>query len=479
MIIREKKGMTLIELLAVIAIIAILFVLLIPQISSAIEKSRVTGVQVDLRDYQRGLQSYLMENEIEDATEEKINKELDKNLQFTANESKEKNPWGNKYYLDISKNELKVVTYNKDKKQKEYYVAAKSENGEITFDTTTKGQEVDTETVQPSKDIMCAKRKITESPKENFTLEESTVADGWKISAYVGTETDIVVPCEIDGRKVVEIGRSIFRGEAIKTLTLNDNILSIGLETVENTSIQTLEIPGSIKTISSSAIRNNKNLKTIKFNEGLETIGSNAASWNQNLANINIPNSVKDIESMAFYETNIELVEIGEKSKMTEIKAQAFYGAKVRKVKLAKSNITKIGEAAFYNGYMNILELPEKLETLESTAFGLDTYKANVPEKLDTEEIIMPLTLKRIDQSRGFDNLGAKKIVLNEGLEYLNVSAIVGNKITEITIPSTLTEVSGMFSEGNFPNLKVIYNKSNIDNDKFAYPWNNIPVVKQ
>ena len=91
----NKKGLTLIELLAVIAIIAILFILLIPTIGSSFEKARVSGVQTDFRSYQISGQSYFTENLGKAKTEDKFNQYLDKPLRFTNGKSKEVNPWGN------------------------------------------------------------------------------------------------------------------------------------------------------------------------------------------------------------------------------------------------------------------------------------------------------------------------------------------------------------------------------------------------
>lgn len=97
----NKKGMTLIELLAVIAIIAILFVLLIPQIDNAIQKSRQSGLQTDFHSYQVATEAYFNEigGEATDIT--KVNAVLDTSLQATAGKSKEKDPWGEEYDVTV------------------------------------------------------------------------------------------------------------------------------------------------------------------------------------------------------------------------------------------------------------------------------------------------------------------------------------------------------------------------------------------
>lgn len=101
---KNKKGMTLIELLAVIAIIAILFILLIPRINSAIDKSKISGVQTDLHSYEIAMRSYFMEHRGEAKSFEGLNKYLDKSLKIEKIEEKhlaisKNNPYGEKYEL--------------------------------------------------------------------------------------------------------------------------------------------------------------------------------------------------------------------------------------------------------------------------------------------------------------------------------------------------------------------------------------------
>jgi prepilin-type N-terminal cleavage/methylation domain-containing protein len=53
----NKKGFTLVELLVVIAIIGILFVVLVSKVDFAVDKAKLTGVQVTFRSYQAAFES--------------------------------------------------------------------------------------------------------------------------------------------------------------------------------------------------------------------------------------------------------------------------------------------------------------------------------------------------------------------------------------------------------------------------------------
>ena len=118
---KNSKGLTLIELLAVIAIIAILFVLLIPQIDSAIQKSRQSGVQTDFHSYQIATESYLRQTAGAKVEQEGLESYLDSPLRLKEGvvtpdattgiikgTSSEKDPWGKAYEVTIDPKQKKI-----------------------------------------------------------------------------------------------------------------------------------------------------------------------------------------------------------------------------------------------------------------------------------------------------------------------------------------------------------------------------------
>lgn len=76
-------------------------------------------------------------------------------------------------------------------------------------------------------------------------------SNGINIKSYHGKETAVVIPSEIDGKPVIAINNSAF---------------------AKNTSIVSVTIPASIKTIGVSAFSECSNLEKVTLNEGLTVV---------------------------------------------------------------------------------------------------------------------------------------------------------------------------------------------------------------
>ena len=94
--------------------------------------------------------------------------------------------------------------------------------------------------------------------------------------AYLGEDTEIEVPAEIDGYTVVEIGTSAFYGmEDITSITLPDTVDSIYRFAFENcTGLESIEIPEGLASISYGAFTNCSALTELVLPESLEWLGS-------------------------------------------------------------------------------------------------------------------------------------------------------------------------------------------------------------
>lgn len=308
--IKKKKGLTLIELLAVIAIIAILFVLLIPQINSAIYKSRISGIQVDLHDYEIGVRSYLMENcENGNAFNlETMNTYLNKNLRFKNTEgelsSEEKNGFKTPYYFENKDGVLTVETT--DDRKKEHAIKVKCENQEIAvahispdkskdneedivysgeggerspIDGTQNNVEIPDLSIEeeeedtPKKILKrledesdCNTRTIEETPASYF--KTASVTGGLGITGYTGTGLErIVVPCEINGKKVVSISKTgttgAFQNKSLKEIVIHNYIKEIKSDAFIHNDIKYLVIPESVTTIGVRFASENPNIDII------------------------------------------------------------------------------------------------------------------------------------------------------------------------------------------------------------------------
>ncbi len=149
------------------------------------------------------------------------------------------------------------------------------------------------------------------------------------ITGYTGKESNIIVPSEIDGKKVTRIGDYAFNsydnddytGVSLRSVVLPEGIYSIGeaafsncifLESItlpkglismgdfENCiRLQYITIPDSVTSMGSFA--SCRNLKSITFPRGITCIEGSIFEGCINLESIKISKSVKEIQDDAFY----------------------------------------------------------------------------------------------------------------------------------------------------------------------------------
>ena len=136
-----------------------------------------------------------------------------------------------------------------------------------------------------------------------FNYEE--LSDGtlsiWFFEADESHKT-IKIQEEIDGKKVSEIGDSLFEGnEDVEKVILPESITTILPDAFRfATSLKELEINGAVESVGVKAIYGCNELKTLKFPEGLKTLSSVSIAYCEKLADIYLPSTVESVESDNF-----------------------------------------------------------------------------------------------------------------------------------------------------------------------------------
>lgn len=206
------------------------------------------------------------------------------------------------------------------------------------------------------------------------------------IDKYVGKETDVIVPSEIDGTKVVKI--------SIQTFSKNKNIKSIVIpETVTEiwefafrgcSSLRKIKLPKTLKLLERGAFELCTSLETIKLDKdnemyksidgviytangstlvaypankagesydvisGTEIIESYAFCNNQNLKTVNLPESVKTIGGWGFFRSK-SLEKINICSSMKKIGVFSFSECKKLKEFHIPEGINALESSIFYD----------------------------------------------------------------------------------------------------------------------------------
>ena len=130
---------------------------------------------------------------------------------------------------------------------------------------------------------------MPESPAIHIT-DYITVDENGYITAYTGTDSNIIIPDSKDEVTIVGINAYIFSGKNLSGVTLPSNLEFIGQGAFFNNGIRSIVIPASVTTIDNQAFEG-ASLTEVTFSEGLVTIGELAFNQN-NLTSLTIPATV-------------------------------------------------------------------------------------------------------------------------------------------------------------------------------------------
>ena len=175
---------------------------------------------------------------------------------------------------------------------------------------------------------------------------------------YIGTNTEVNVTT-VDGYTVSAVGANVLK---------------------EDSTVQSLTLPESVKSICNYAFENTKNLRNISIPASVEMIGT-YAFYKSGVEKVNFASDSKltYIDAYAFSETeNLKNINIPEK--VTEVRKYAFESSALNEVKFAQNaELNLIGRYAFSNSELQEVQLPDHALKVDYHAFdgitSLNTLK--------------------------------------------------------------------------------------------------------
>ena len=123
-----------------------------------------------------------------------------------------------------------------------------------------------------------------------------------RITKYLGKDKNVVIPSQIGGVNVKNIGYQAFQYcDTVETVILPDTVTIIGNSAFEGcTSLKEIKIPEGIASIGNKTFFSCESLEKVTLPSTVESIG-NSAFWGcTSLKSINIPEGVTSIEDSAF-----------------------------------------------------------------------------------------------------------------------------------------------------------------------------------
>ena len=328
-------------------------------------------------------------------------------------------------------------------------------------------------------------------------LKSVRISSGLKTisaSAFAMTAIeDLTVP-----EGVTKIDRMAFSGAHVKRVKLPSTLTTIGSNAFMNHQIASLTIPENVTEIGSSAFTITQEgldhtLTSLTLNGKLESIGSSAFK-NSSLESVEIPSTLKKLDIGAFADKKMEgqvkkvQLKTADKS-VIENTPKTFavkgYGHEVVYDKLAATGwnesdftydgavITGFSQSGAKKSETNKnLVLPDKAPD-GTVITGIGAKAFNVPEdkvqqnKFDVDSpyglstVVLPESLETIgDQAFEYNNF--KTLDLPDTLKTIGISAFHGNKLESLSLPDSVDSIGkGSFSMNSITSLKLPANNPN------------------
>ncbi len=233
----------------------------------------------------------------------------------------------------------------------------------------------------------CKQEEETEiTPLEQFVWSEKE--DGTLMIGYVGHDAHVIIPSEIEGKTVTEIGDEGFNHMPyIETVIIPDTVTVIGRKAFSNcTGLREINLPASLTVIKESAFERCTSLKEITLHSDcIKDDYSIAAFAYSGLERVVLFDQMTAIAYGAFAAT--ELKEITVPASVRSIDFQAFaVCSQLEKVTLPEG-LETIGHAVFSScNKLTEIEIPSTVKEIDHEAFRYCenlktvTFKGDAPE---------------------------------------------------------------------------------------------------
>jgi hypothetical protein len=140
-------------------------------------------------------------------------------------------------------------------------------------------------------------------PSQNSLFRYKVFENYVSISEYIGEETNVTIPDEIEGLPVYVIEDATFEyNKTISSVVMSDNVVKIGTNVFYFCPLlKTVKLSKNLTTIPQNAFDSCTSLDDIKLPDSLTSISTYAFNNRTSLSSIIIPSAVETVDSSAFY----------------------------------------------------------------------------------------------------------------------------------------------------------------------------------
>jgi hypothetical protein len=291
------------------------------------------------------------------------------------------------------------------------------------------------------------------------------MGEGIQILRYLGKESKVTVPTEIDGYKVVKLGVDME-----DDYWSEKDILDYGAGFTYTPTLTEVTVPDGINIIGTGSFSECENLKKVTLGKGITEIkdylfaecgklqsvsipttvtriGCGAFSKCKKLKKINIPSSVVEIDSGAFSKTGLTELHIGKNIKniSTNIYVyDVFAGTKIKKITVSKDNKK-------YSAKNGVLYNKSKTKLIY------------YPRNKKAKKFVIPKTVQKIAVGAFFDSKYLQSVVISKGIKEIGHTAFCDCKqLSKVTFKTKKDVKIGYYAFYCCKSLKKVTIPKNI-----------------
>ena len=256
----------------------------------------------------------------------------------------------------------------------------------------------------------------TDSGYFTYTVDDS---GNVTITKYTGSDTDIVIPYEIDGHKVTQIGDGAF---------------------TDNTVLISVTIPNSVIGIGTGAFSGCSNLTNIAISNSVTYMGGNVFSGCSSLTHVTIPDSITYINLFTFEDCS-NLTSVTIPNSVTKIYYGAFENCKNLTDIIISKNVTKIDDVVF-SGCSNLTNviISDSVTRIGDEVFGGCSSLTHVA---------IPDSVTRIGDAvfSGCSNLAS--VIISDSVTKIGDETFAGcSNLTSVIIPDRVSKIGDRVFSG-------------------------------
>ncbi|MBR3148828.1 MAG: leucine-rich repeat protein, partial [Eubacterium sp.] len=325
-----------------------------------------------------------------------------------------------------------------------------------------------------------------------FNVDDWTIKEDYDgtygISAYLGSEKNVLVPAELDGKKIKRICNNAFLNSSVTSVVLQNGIEELQEYSFVSSTIKYIALPDSI-TYFGAKFRYAHCLEKIDLPSTLTYISSNCFENCKELRELDIPDSVEEIDCYAFrncpkleriklpanlkelyygtFKNCTSLMAISIPGSVESIQYDTFNGCTSLAYVTLNNGIKQIDNNAFYNcSSLKEINIPASVIYIDNNPFkGCNSVKSVVVDSnnlvfdsrencnaiIETAEncLVVGFAASTIPSSViglgkwafGFSEI--ESIDLPEGLIYFGESAFAYcNQLKSLSIPKNVKYIS-------------------------------------